>query len=472
MQVLKNGSLRKKPPENWKSLRVAEYVRTGASFPSNLIVYRRKASPNIYAKYLPPIEDEWRKNEGRSTNGKRIPVEASLETDDLKDALMEAIKWVQKIEKAAIEKIDRCQVQKEYSLHKYWETWFSRTSQKDRRNLQSKRKFVRDTQLKWDGEGWGVKHQSWSTKRVDEITFADFQNYFSLLEMRSRRNNCTNGSGMKEQQKAFIRHLMKEARVDFPHITIPDFPPISRQTKQVKHLNHQQLDLLIRTIQELSDFAVNKELTYDQYINLNWSKSNRQNQRNWVDLYDAISLEWFYFLRSEDMYRLKSEWFQNDGDGQYECQLEETKGNRDIHKTRSFRPDADRFMRRMKLRRPKKGFLIFPEIPRPEEGGAENKVRNTLNFLLKKAVAKCLPDFDLGQKAWTTIRHTAIRLMLEDDQSLWVGHKLRDFAHNCHTSPDQVQTTYITPIQSEQTARQTRENIKSQGWNSKVRVKF
>ena len=98
--------------------------------------------------------------------------------------------------------------------------------------------------------------------------------------------------------------------------------------------------------------------------------------------------------------------------------------------------------------------MIFPEMPRPEEGGAENKVRNTLNFLLKKAVAKCLPDFDLGLKPWTTIRHTAFRLMLEDDPSLWVGHKLRDFAINGHTSPDQLQTTYITPIQSEKTAKE------------------
>merc|ERR1712159_101288 len=126
------------------------------------------------------------------------------------------------------------------------------------------------------------------------------------------------------------------------------------------------------------------------------------NQRNWVDLYDAVALEWFFFLRAEDMYRLKSEWFQDDGTGQYDCLLEETKGNRPIHTTRSYRIEADRFMKKMKLRRPKKGYLIFPEIPRPDEGGAENKVRNTLNYLLRQAVTECLPDFDLGQKCWTT----------------------------------------------------------------------
>ena len=246
------------------------------------------------------------------------------------------------------------EIKKEFSLHKYWENWSFREFEKPRRDVQADRKFKRDTQLKWDGEEYGVKHQAWSFKSVDEITFADFQEYFSLLEIRARRNNGTNGSGMKEQQKTFIRNLMKEARIDFPHLQIPEFPSISRQTKQVSHLNIHQWELLLRTIKELCDFAVNKELTYKQYKSLEWNQFNRQNQRNWVDLYDALLVEWFFYLRSEDMPRLKSEWFQDNGDGIYECLLEETKGNRDIHITRSFRPDADRFMKRMKMRRQKK----------------------------------------------------------------------------------------------------------------------
>ena len=125
----------------------------------------------------------------------------------------------------------------------------------------------------------------------------------------------------------------------------------------------------------------------------------------------------------------------------------------------------------MKERRPKKGYLIFPLMLRPDEGGAENKVRNLLNHLLKKAVEKCLPDFDLGKKPWTTIRHTTIRLMLEDDPSLSVGYKLRDFAANCHTSPDKIQATYIQPIQAGKTARETRENLRVKGWKSGSRVR-
>ena len=70
-----------------------------------------------------------------------------------------------------------------------------------------------------------------------------------------------------------------------------------------------------------------------------------------------------------------------------------------------------------------------------------------------------------------TIRHTTIRLTLEDNPSLWVGCKLRDFAANCHTSPYHIQTIYIQPIQAGQTARETRENLRIKGWKSGSRVR-
>jgi hypothetical protein len=39
----------------------------------------------------------------------------------------------------------------------------------------------------------------------------------------------------------------------------------------------------------------------EEYLELEWSKNNRLNPRNWVDLYDALLLEWFFYLRAEDM---------------------------------------------------------------------------------------------------------------------------------------------------------------------------
>ena len=94
-----------------------------------------------------------------------------------------------------------------------------------------------------------------------------------------------------------------------------------------------------------------------------------------------------------------------------------------------------------------------------------------MNYLLRSAVKQCLPEFDLGQKPWTTIRHTAFRLTLEDDQSLWVPPQIGSFAANGHTSVQQLQDTYLNYILSEQTAETTRENIRSAGWLTNGRVK-
>ena len=456
--------------DNWKTIYVRDLVK-GGTFPIDLRLFNKPSkSKNIYAKWMPLATEDPRPNQGRIKGAgktKRTPIESSMQTDDPTEAAKRAIKWFKKKSTEYSVGVD---VDNDYSLSRYWERWSNREFEKLRRNKQAKVKFRRDTLLKWDAKEWGVSYQSWAIKSVDEINHLDFADYFSLLERRAKKNNASNGSGMKEQQKAFIRALMKEARIDFPNLQIPDFPPISRQTKQVTHLNHEQWELLIRTVKEECDFVVNKPMDYKQYQSLSCSY-RRDNQRNWVDLYDALLLEYFFFLRSEDMHRLKSEWFQNDGTGNYQCLLEETKRDRDIHLTQSFRPEADGYMRKMKARRPKKGYLIFPLMLRPDEGGAENKVRNLLNHLLRKAVAKCLPDFDLGKKPWTTIRHTTIRLMLEDDSSLWVGYKLRDFASNCHTSPEQILTTYIQPIQAGQTAKETREKLRSKGWSSGTRVR-
>ena len=124
----------------------------------------------------------------------------------------------------------------------------------------------------------------------------------------------------------------------------------------------------------------------------------------------------------------------------------------------------------MKLRRPKKGYLIFPEISRPDEGGAENKVRNLLNFLLRKAVEKCLPDFDLGNKPWTTIRHTAFRLTLEEMPELGIPPAIDTFASNGHTSADMLREKYLYHIEREKTATEARKKIKPSSFSLIKRV--
>mgnify|MGYP003148657141 FL=1 len=116
----------------------------------------------------------------------------------------------------------------------------------------------------------------------------------------------------------------------------------------------------------------------------------------------------------------------------------------------------------LKRRQPKQGYLICPNTLRESEGGQENKVRDDLNFLLKKAVQKCLPDFDMRECDFTTIRHTTFRHHLEDDPSLGDATNIQAFANNGLTSPDMLRKTYIKYISRETDLRKSSKKIKTQ----------
>ncbi len=153
---------------------------------------------------------------------------------------------------------------------------------------------------------------------------------------------------------------------------------------------------------------------------------------------------------TEDMYRLKSEWFK-ENDGVWFCDLETIKKDRPIHRNTHYRADAEKFMKRLKKRK-NSGYLIFPYLERPEENEGESHVLETLNYLLKEAMKICLPDFPLDGLRWTTIRHTAFRLTLEEVPSLGIPPEINAFADNGHTSPQQLRETYLRFIELERTA--------------------
>ena len=75
-------------------------------------------------------------------------------------------------------------------------------------------------------------------------------------------------SGIKAQQKTLIRKLMKEARTDCPNLAIPEFPVISKQSKQVAHLTHSQWERLVAKIIDLSGGTARQQLTQGQYASL------------------------------------------------------------------------------------------------------------------------------------------------------------------------------------------------------------
>ena len=78
---------------------------------------------------------------------------------------------------------------------------------------------------------------------------------------------------------------------------------------------------------------------------------------------------------------------------------------------------------------------------------------------MKSAIQDCLPDFPSDAKKWTTIRHTAFRLTLEEDKTLGVPPEINAFAENGHTSADQLRKTYLRFIDQEGTALKSRDMI-------------
>ena len=117
--------------------------------------------------------------------------------------------------------------------------------------------------------------------------------------------------------------------------------------------------------------------------------------------------------------------------------------------------------------------MILPCTPDLYRGDdqPENKVRNLLNFLLKQAVIKCLPDFDPLEANFTAVRHTAFRLHLECDQDLWADKQmLKHFADNGNTSVDMLDERYLNYLRRNITARKTRKKQKKNIWAMQIRA--
>ena len=189
-----------------------------------------------------------------------------------------------------------------------------------------------------------------------------------------------------------------------------------------------------------------------------------------MDLYDALHLQWFYYLRSEDAPRLRSEWFSERQEGeerQIICLLQKVKSDKDPHDTYAYRPDAFDNISRILKRKPK-GWLNFPYIKREEGSENQSNVGETINFLIKKACEKA--SIPIEGIDWTTCRHTAFRLTLEDFPELGTLLYVRDFADNGHTSREMLEERYLRPINRDKTAARARAAIKPGNWSLVKRV--
>ncbi len=236
-------------------------------------------------------------------------------------------------------------------------------------------------------------------------------------------------------------------------------------------------DRLIQKVIELSGGYAKQDLTPDAYKSLEWDGRNRlKGYRNWVDLYDTLLLQWFFFHRSEDACRLVGEEYRL-SDGDWVCYLYETKGDRDTHETHSYRNEHKKFMARLKKRKPS-GYLVFPQYMRPEKNHNGSQVGETLNFLLKHAAGLVVdPEITLtnggapaNKLVWTHIRHTAFRVTLEDRPELGNDGNIDTFAANGHTSAREFRDTYVKDIKLAQLAKESREAIPERSWAMVRRV--
>ena len=445
---VKDGNLSDKKWINIADHRQELQLGKKVSFPINLCIRKRSNSPFFYGVWMPDEDEDF-----RVTNTKRRPFEVSTKTTDPRQASLYAITWVKEKQTELAEKSIEASTVKTKCLEHYWDQFFeSKQAAWDGR--KSRTKLIRDEKLKWHSDRYGIAKEEFSKISADKISRQHLVDYFATLS-----------DGMKSQQKTVLKGLFQLAENDFIGHTFPTFPTITKpQAKQVQHFELDQWEILLNTVNELSRNIARTDIPYEAYMELETNPFNRQNQRNWVDLYDALYVNYFWFLRSQDTQRLSIEWFKEDKKNkEFICRNEEPKSDRRIENTISLMDGSYDFLKRLLNRRqPHKGWLIMPNTKRESEGGQENKVRDDLNFLLKKAVQKCLPEFDMKECDFTTIRHTTFRHHLEADPSLGDATRIQGFANNGLTSPDMLRKTYIKYISRESDLRKSKKKIKPQ----------
>ena len=411
---------------------------------------KSRKTQNLKWRFLPEKTDDPRPFAGRTKRGqgKRLYIEGTCGTTDPWEAAKVAISASQDKWKALHRELEEQQAEQVHALAVYWQRWYDSAEQEPRHNRS---RWLADKLNLWNGNAC-LALQPWATnKSVERITSNDFLEFFLIV-----RKHCEEKGGTaeqtKRQYKTLIRHLFQEARADFPALTCPGFPEIKRQVRQKRHFIHEEWQQLVGVVNDLTRGAAQESITQAEYLDLHWTPTNRQNQRNWVDLYDALHLQWFFYLRSMDAPRLRSEWFskrQSEAGTEIVCSLENVKGDRCKQEILAYRPDAVENIGRILQRKPA-GWLNFPHIKRQAGREDESHVGDTINFLLKKACE--MASISTKGIDWTTCRHTAFRLTLEDFPELGTPQKIRGFADNGQISADMLEQHYLHFIQREDIA--------------------
>lgn len=458
-------------PINWKRLNVHDYryelgVSNLKGYPADLVIKRQTNSPYIYASWLPPAELD---NRLIADGKKRREIQSSTQTNDHHESAKKAIAWAIQQEKQLSEQKDKCREDENHSLHHFWEILKPQLIQNLNKKRNSERR-IKDEINKFEGTAYGIGRQEWSKKNIEEVNYNDLYGYWGLLDNRATSSNDM--SETKRQQRAILNKLFETARHNGHHtLRNPAYPVIEKSISQrvPGYLQEKDWETLILNVIRLSGGYAKQEISQAEYLALPSTPHNlATSKKDFVDLYDALYLMWFWYLRAEDLPRIKAEHFHLDNhdasDIKVKLAMSELKGYRDAYPTNNWRPDALSFYRRMKKRRPS-GYLVAPHKARSTRNENSSQVKKFLNSRLKYTLeASSISTSDEYENSITmhNMRHTTFMLAFLEWEELRTDEEtLGDFARNANTSKERLRETYINHIGRNQSGSRARKAFKA-----------
>jgi hypothetical protein len=435
-------------------------------YPAELVIKRQSNSPHIYASWLPPVELDDREATERK---KRREIQATTKTNDPHESARKAIHWAIKLEEILRNQKEQSKEDSQNSLHHFWEILKKELIQGLSKKRNSERR-IKDEINKFEGDAYGIGKQEWSKKNIEEVNYKDLFDYWTLLDDRATTTNDM--SETKRQQRAMINKLFETARHNGHHtLRNPTYPTILKSVSQQipGYLDEKAWEKLIVNIIALSGENAKKDLSECEYLALsNTPNKLGTSQRDFVDLYDALYLMWFWYLRAEDLPRIQAQDFHLDehdpNDIKVKLAMPELKGYRDAYPTHNWRPDAVTFFKRMKKRRPS-GYIIAPHKKRITRSENSSQVKKFLNNRLKYALeASGLPKTDEYGKSITmhNVRHTTFMLAFLEWEKLRTDEDtLSDFARNANTSKERLRETYLNHIGRNESGKSARQAFKA-----------
>ena len=472
-----------KLPDDWTTIRIQDYWNVRGQISGDLRLRRRKDSPNIQGEFLPLPEEDPRPNQGRGNNGKRLTIRNSLGTSDPSTAAEKAVEWNKQVLNKNKILVEEGADDSEFSVEAYFQKWFveeSRTREKD--TTQNFQRWKNDNQSFWDlnfvqptfdSDGNILYDPSWIKKHISKATKRHLKNVEQKIEIRvvEKTKGKKTGTGTKEQAKTLWNKLVEKAELDIDGHAFPTFPKFDIDiTPECSHLRVGQFKAVLDYIISASNGACTQSLTEDEYYNLPHKFQNKLSPRNWVDFYDAVMVQWFFFTRSQDMKRITPQMFSV-VEGDEDKVIFRIKGKTGLDKeTENYRDGATTVINKILKRKGNLEYLVFSDVDRStQKSGVDVK----LNALLKHAINEVCPDYR-GDMDWTMMRHTTFRLTFEEDEDLQSGKRLTEFARNAHTSVAMLEKHYLKPLRDAKAASKSREKIGLGRWGKmylKKRVK-